>query len=143
MTGNANWRSLTCLLLCFDCVEIASVDSNRPSTILRRFLQPAYFFQIRRNCIIFIISGELPMYIDSRGALTDAWIVPRIVPSNGLEDLASFLAAHSIISRYPLIALCRLNSNSLTRSNYSRSSSHPPTSPASPPVAHIAGSLFR
>jgi hypothetical protein len=45
MTGNANWRSLTCLLLCFDCVEIASVDSNRPLTILRRFLQPTYFFE--------------------------------------------------------------------------------------------------
>jgi hypothetical protein len=130
----------TMFRLCGDriCGFKSSFDDSAPLPATGLF-----FFQIRRNCIIFIISGELPMYIDSRGALTDAWIVPRIVPSNGLEDLASFLAAHSIISRYPLIALCRLNSNSLTRSNYSRSSSHPPTSPASPPVAHIAGSLSR
>jgi hypothetical protein len=68
------------------------------------------FLRIRRRGIIFIISGELPMYTDSRRILTDAWIVPRIVPFNGLEDLSFFLAAHPRISHCPPIALCRLKS---------------------------------
>jgi hypothetical protein len=70
----------------------------------------ALFLRIRRRGIVFIISGQLPMYTDFCGTLTDRCIVPRIVPFNRLGDLACFLAAYPRISRYPPIALCRFKS---------------------------------
>jgi hypothetical protein len=119
------------------CGFKSSFDDSAP-------LPPAdLFLRIRCRSIVFMISGELPMDIDSRGALTDARIVPRIVPFNGLDDLFSFLVAHPGISRCPLIALCQLKSTQCTCSDHLRSPLYPPTSPASLLAAHIVGPLSR
>jgi len=71
-------------------------------------------FWIWHRGIIFIVSTKLSMHIRSCGTLTDTQIAPKIALFSGLEDLASFLAAHPRISCYLLIALCQLKSSHWT-----------------------------
>jgi hypothetical protein len=103
----------TMLRLRGDCISEfkLSFDDSAPLPAAGLFLQ------IRRRGIVFIISGQLPMYIDLRGTLTDRCIVPRIVPFDGLGDLAWFLVAHPRIPRYPPTALSRFKPMSSLRSD--------------------------
>jgi hypothetical protein len=102
-----NQRWVMFPLLWYDCVELATLDSNRTWTI-------SCSRSISSNAMQghhFIVSGNLSTSLNSRGILTDTQIVPRIFRFSGLEDLASFLAARPRIPHHPPNAPFRLKSN--------------------------------
>jgi hypothetical protein len=100
MTGNANWRSLTCSLLCFDYVEIASADSNRPLTILRRFLQPAYFFECDAEASFFLSQVSYSYILILVGLSLTLRLAPGSSLSRGLRTWSDFLM---LIQKSPVI----------------------------------------
>jgi hypothetical protein len=100
MTGNANWRSLTCSLLCFDCVEIASADSNRPLTILRRFLQPAYFFECDAEASFLLSQVSYSYILILVGLSLTLRLAPGSSLSRGLRTWSDFLM---LIQKSPVI----------------------------------------
>jgi hypothetical protein len=80
-SGNANWRSRTSLLRCCDYVETACLDLSHPSTILRRFPQPAYFFKYDATAS-FLLSQVSYLWIST---LVGPSLTPGLLPGPSLQ----------------------------------------------------------
>src|SRR5271170_2433819 len=78
---NANRRSQTSLLLSYDCAELASLDSNCPLAIPRRFLQRAYFLECEPEAS-FLLSKVSYSYILILVALL---LTLRLFPGSSLS----------------------------------------------------------
>jgi hypothetical protein len=94
-SSDANRRSRTCLLLCYDCVDPASADLNRPLTILRRFLQPAYFFEYDAGAL-FLLSQVSYSYIL---ILVGPSLMLRLAPGLSLSTASTTCPLFSLLTQ--------------------------------------------
>jgi hypothetical protein len=76
-------------------MEIASADSNRPLTILRRFLQLAYFFEYDAGAL-FLLSHVSYLCILT---LVGPSLTPGLFPGSSLSTASTTCPLFSLLTR--------------------------------------------